>query len=183
MGSRRNTSPIPGREAYQVVELIVLDYVVSSRPFASVAAASNTMQMLINPPAATQQHDQAASGHAGLAPNVAFPTEPRHFGQAQAELLDAEPPELVSLLGLAESGGASSSSAASSSRSAVLQLLAAVPTAAAQASAATARPDGVEAHAGAAVLRDGGDDEEWLVLAARGILRRGAVGVAKHGPR
>ena len=145
MGSRRNTSPIPGREAYQVVELIVLDYVVSSRPFASVAAASNTMQMLINPPAATQQHDQAASGHAGLAPNVAFPTEPRHFGQAQAEVLDAEPPELVSLLRLAESGGASSSLAASSSRSAVLQLLAAVPTAAAQASAATARPDGVDA--------------------------------------
>ena len=133
-----------GGKAYQVVELIVLDCLVSPRPFASVAAASNTM--LLNPPAATQQQqDQAASGHAGLAPNIAFPTEPIYFGRAQAEILGAEPQELVSLLRLAESGGASSSSAASSSRSAVLQLLATVPTAAAQASAATARPGGVDA--------------------------------------
>ncbi len=38
-----------------------------------------------------------------------------------------------------------------------------------------ARVDGVFVDAGAAVLRDGADDEERLVLAARGIIRRGAV--------
>ena len=41
-----------------------------------------------------------------------------------------------------------------------------------------ARVDGVFIDAGAAVLRDGADDEERLVLAARGIIRRGAGGVA-----
>ena len=98
--------------------------------------------MLLNPPAAAPR-DQAASGHAALAPNLCFPAAPLHLERIQADLLGGEPPELVSLLRLSENGGAPSSSAASST-SALLSVLSAVP-AAAHASAAMARPHGFDA--------------------------------------